>query len=54
MGSAPSAQNPARSALISLKRRTAVQRSSDTIGTIAAGLAKAQAHEQQKAAAHPL
>src|ERR1700747_271290 len=38
-----SAQNPARSALISLARRTAVQRSSDTIGTIAAALAKAQA-----------
>src|SRR5215467_5800031 len=38
-----SAQNPARSALISLRRRTAVQRSSGTIGTIAAALAKAQA-----------
>src|SRR5215467_5711630 len=38
-----SAQNPARSALISLRRRTVVQRSSDTIGTIAAALAKAQA-----------
>src|SRR5215472_5030506 len=37
------AQNLARSALISLRRRTAVQRSSDTIGTIAAALAKAQA-----------
>src|SRR5215472_3291635 len=43
MASAPSARNPARSALISLRRRTAVQRSSDTIGTIAAALAKAQA-----------
>src|SRR5246127_2462281 len=43
MGSAPSAQNQARSALISLRRRTAVQRSSETIGTIAAALAKAQA-----------
>src|ERR1700756_3505772 len=38
-----SAQNPARSASICLERRTAVQRSSDTIGTIAAALAKAQA-----------
>src|SRR5689334_13030728 len=43
MGSAPSAQNQVRSALISLRRRPAVQRSSDTIGTIAAALAKAQA-----------
>src|SRR2546429_3839177 len=38
-----SAQKLARSALISLRRRTAVQRSSQTIGTIAAALAKAQA-----------
>src|SRR5262249_48754317 len=43
MASAPSAPNPAPSALISLRRRTAVQRSSETIGTIAAALAKAQA-----------
>src|ERR1700756_5260347 len=43
MGSAPSAQNQARSALISLRRRLAMQRSSETIGTIAAALAKAQA-----------
>src|SRR5215831_17719159 len=43
MASAPSARNQARSALISSRRRTAVQRSSDTIGTIAAALAKAQA-----------
>ena len=43
MAFAPSAQNPARSALIFLRRRIAVQRSSDTIGTIAAALAKAQA-----------
>src|SRR5947208_12975848 len=43
MGSAPSAQNQARSALISLRWRTVVQRSSETIGTIAAALAKAQA-----------
>src|SRR6516165_9604616 len=41
--SAPSAQNPARSALISLMWRRAVQRSSETIGAIAAALAKAQA-----------
>src|SRR5262249_13192643 len=38
-----SAQNPAQSVLISLTRRAVVQRSSDTIGTIAAALAKAQA-----------
>ena len=43
MASAPSAQNPAPSALTSLRRRQAVQRSSETIGTIAAALAKAQA-----------
>src|SRR6516225_5674480 len=43
MASAPSARNQARLALISLRRRTAVQRSSETIGTIAAALAKAQA-----------
>src|SRR6516164_7691100 len=43
MASAPSARNQARLALISLRQRTAVQRSSDTIGTIATALAKAQA-----------
>src|SRR5215467_12547751 len=43
MASGQSVRNRARSALISLRRRTAVQRSSDTIGTIAAALAKAQA-----------
>src|SRR5438477_11851327 len=43
MVSAPSDQNRARSALISSKWRTAVQRSSETIGTLAAALAKAQA-----------
>src|SRR6266566_2397646 len=40
---APSVQNPAQSASISLRWRPAVQRSSETIGTIAAALAKAQA-----------
>ena len=43
MASGPSARNPARSASISSRWRTAVQRSSETIGTIAAALAKAQA-----------
>src|SRR5438094_3196412 len=43
MGSEPDDQNPARSASISSKWRTVVQRSSETIGTIAAALAKAQA-----------
>src|SRR5713226_2538719 len=44
MASAPSGPNRARSALISLRRRAAaMQRSSETIGTIAAALAKAQA-----------
>src|SRR6516164_9736469 len=41
MGFAPSGQNLARSA--STKRRVFMQRSSETIGTIAAALAKAQA-----------
>src|SRR3974377_1922135 len=41
--SAPSARNPPTSALISLRGRQAMQRSSETIGTIAAALAKAQA-----------
>src|SRR5271169_2608821 len=40
--SVPGAQNPARSASIYLKWRRDVQRSSETIGTIAAALAKAQ------------
>ena len=43
MASAPSAQNQAPSASISSRWRVAVQRSSETIGTIAAALAKAQA-----------
>src|SRR6266705_2483439 len=43
MGSAPSGQNQAQSASISSKWRIAMQRSSETIGTIAAALAKAQA-----------
>src|SRR5215469_4659683 len=43
MASAPSAQSQARSVSTSSKRRRAVQRSSETIGTIAAALAKAQA-----------
>src|SRR6516165_456993 len=43
MAFAPSARNQAQSASISSKWRTAVQRSSETIGTIAAALAKAQA-----------
>ena len=43
MVSALSAQSQARSASISSKGRMAVQRTSETIGTIAAALAKAQA-----------
>src|SRR5438067_2029920 len=43
MAFAPSARNRARSPSTSSKRRQAVQRSSETIGTIAAALAKAQA-----------
>src|SRR5215813_1250917 len=43
MGSVPSGQNRARSASSSSMRRAPVQRSSETIGTIAAALAKAQA-----------
>src|SRR5215472_12990114 len=42
-GSALSGQSQARSALTSSKWRVVVQRSSETIGTIAAALAKAQA-----------
>src|SRR5215468_7787305 len=43
MGSVPSGQNRARSASTSSMRRAAMQRSSESIGTIAAALAKAQA-----------
>src|SRR6516164_6811199 len=43
MAFAPSAPNPVPSALISLRWKIAVQRSSESIGTIAAALAKAQA-----------
>src|SRR5215470_3997048 len=43
MASAPSAPNQAPSASIFSERRIVVQRSSETIGTIAAALAKAQA-----------
>src|ERR1700751_118516 len=43
MASAPSGQSQAQSASTSLKWRVAMQRSSETIGTIAAALAKAQA-----------
>ena len=43
MAFAPSAPNPALSALIFLRWRIPVQLSSETIGTIAAALAKAQA-----------
>src|SRR5258705_11950209 len=40
--SAPNARNPAPSALISMKGRLPMQRSSETIGLIAGALAKAQ------------
>src|SRR5262245_61775659 len=43
MAFAPNARNQAPSASTSSKRRVAMQRSSETIGTIAAALAKAQA-----------
>src|SRR5215470_8010605 len=43
MGSVPSGQNRARSASTSSMQRAAMQRSSETIGTIAAAPAKAQA-----------
>src|ERR1700746_1546698 len=43
MGYRPSAPSPARSASTSWKKRLPMQRSSETIGTIAAALAKAQA-----------
>src|SRR4051794_30153859 len=42
MASAPSAPNPAPSALISIRRRSVMQRSSESIGAIAGALAKAQ------------
>ena len=42
MAFAPSAPNPAPSALISMRRRPVMQRSSETIGAIAGALAKAQ------------
>src|SRR6516225_9102640 len=44
MGCVPSGQNRARSASTCCRRRAAMQRSSESIGTIAAALAKAQAH----------
>jgi hypothetical protein len=43
MGCGPSGQSRAQLALISSKWKQAMQRSSETIGTIAAALAKAQA-----------
>src|SRR6202020_2608055 len=43
MAFAPSARSRARSVSISLRRRRIVQRSSESIGAIAAALAKAQA-----------
>ena len=43
MACVPSAQNQAQSASTSSTRRVVMQRSSETIGTIAAALAKAQA-----------
>src|ERR1700693_581032 len=42
MACAPSARNPAPSALISMSRRPVMQRSSENIGAIAGALAKAQ------------
>src|SRR5438270_11188912 len=42
MGCGPDARKPAPSALISMSRRPAMQRSSETIGLIAGALAKAQ------------
>src|ERR1043166_1844804 len=43
MASEPNVQSPVRSALTSSRWRTTMQRCSDTIGAIAAALAKAQA-----------
>src|ERR1700756_2275695 len=42
MESGPSDPNPGRSALISRRRRSVMQRSSESIGAIAGALAKAQ------------
>src|SRR4051795_13516025 len=42
MASAPNALSPARSALTCMRRRTTMQRCSETIGAIAGALAKAQ------------
>src|SRR5205814_884802 len=42
MGYGPNARNPAPSALICMKRRSLMQRSSETVGAIAGALAKAQ------------
>src|SRR5438045_9752544 len=42
MACGPSAQNPARSVLISTRWRPVMQRCSETIGAIAGALAKAQ------------
>src|SRR5471030_2672000 len=42
MAYAPSAPNPVPSVLSSMRRRPAMQRSSETIGAIAGALAKAQ------------
>src|SRR6476646_8579583 len=46
MGCAPSGQNPAPSVLRFWQRRPAMQRSSETVGALAAALAKAQAEIQ--------
>src|SRR3954469_14554558 len=46
MASGPNARNPARLVLISRKRRWVMPRSSETIGAIAAALAKAQVELQ--------
>src|SRR6478735_6733800 len=46
MGCGPNDQSPARSVLRSWKRRPAMQRSSPSVGALAAALAKAQAEIQ--------
>src|ERR1700757_3413082 len=46
MGCGPSDQNPAPSVLRSWQRRPAMQRSSESVGALAAALAKAQAEIQ--------
>src|SRR6478752_10743537 len=46
MGCGPNDQNPAPSVLRSWQRRPAMQRSSESVGTLAAALAKAQAEIQ--------